>query len=91
LFCDGIGGIFKVGTVHKSREIMKYFAVFIGIQNGVENWAVHTFFVGSGEGFFVETSPALMSEEAQAEHLLTIVKKAPNFSKFTPEIKPFNL
>ena len=70
---------------------MEYFAVFIGINNGVENWAVHTFFGVSGEGFFVESSPALLSDNAQAKHLLTLVKKAPNFSKFTPEIKPFNV
>lgn len=51
---------------------MKLYGLYLGIQNGVENWAVHTLIQG-GEGFFIESSPALMVEEqvSRVEKMVT--------------------
>jgi len=57
---------------------MKLFGVFLGIHNGVENWAVHAL-IQEQEGFFIESSPALMGEE-QASRVTDLVKKSPIFA-----------
>ena len=51
---------------------MILYGVFLGISNGINAWAVHSIIDGK-EGFFIETSPALVSF-AQATHLVDLIK-----------------
>jgi hypothetical protein len=57
---------------------MKLYGVYLGIDNGVEQWAVHALILG-GEGFFIESSPALMVEE-QAKRVEKLVAASAAFN-----------
>ena len=67
---------------------MELYGVCLGVSNGVNAWAVHSLIDGK-EGFFIETSPALVSY-AQATHLVGLIKGYPDFSTIWEliEIKP---
>jgi hypothetical protein len=61
-------------TYPPEKPYQKLYGVYLGIRNGVEAWAIHSLF-DNKEGFFVESSPSLMSHE-QAKRILSLVEKS---------------